>query len=152
MPLVAVLLGGALLVLLLIGVLLSGGGQPDARGVPVGLATRGVDAVRDGDTLSLVVSGSDSDGVRVAVCPGLVPGPSDAAGITERVRVSGCLDAAPAGGADPESWTVRLGGLDPDQAGTFDSAERWLVIVVDPSRSDDARLAGAWIPGGPLLP
>lgn len=136
----------------MIGVLLSGGGQPDGRGVPGGLAARAVDATRADGGLTLELSGSSGDGVTVVVCPGLVPGPSDAAGITERVRVSGCLDAAPAGGASPQSWTVGLGDLDPDHAAAFDSAERWLVIVEDPSRSDDARLAGAWIPGGPILP
>lgn len=136
----------------MIGILLSGGDQPDARGIPGGLAVRAVDATRADDSLTLEVAGSGGDGVSVVVCPGLVPGPSDAVGITERVRVSGCLDAVPTAGASPDSWTVGLGDLDPDHAAAFDSAERWLVIVVDPSRTDDAGLAGAWIPGGPLLP
>lgn len=81
-------------------------------------------------------------------------GPSDAAGIRERVRVSGCHSAQPDSTAGPATWMLSFDALDAERIVAFDAAERWLVVVADPDRAPDdpAALAGAWIPGGPLLP
>ncbi len=55
----------------------------------------------------------------------------------------------------PVIWTLALGDLSEAQTVTFDAAERWLVVVVDPRGGRAATsggVAGAWIAGGPLLP
>lgn len=121
--------------------------------MPAGLDDTTVEAVRDDRLVTLQVAGSRDADVRVTLCPGILPGPSDAAGIRERVRVSSCVDAGRApGGADETAWIVNLGAIDDDVAIRFDAAERWLVVVIDPRRAGEPSggVAAAWIAGGPL--
>jgi hypothetical protein len=126
---------------------------PSIHDVPVGLSDVAVDVVRSDASLTISVRGR-SAGAAVQVCPGLVAGPSDAPGIRERVRVSGCIGAQPVPSTEPPSWTVAFSAIDAERFVAFDAAERWLIVVTDPDRpaDDPAALAGAWIPGGPLLP
>lgn len=128
--------------------------RPSIDDVPDGLADLAIETVRTRDAVALKLPDRLGDGTQVSICPGILPGPSDAAGIRERVRVSGCVTAARVPDPGGATWTVAFETLDPDHVVAFDAAERWLVVVIDPGRPPDdaARTAGAWIAGGPLLP
>jgi hypothetical protein len=142
-------------VLLVVGVVMAvSGSQRTLDDVPDGVAERAIEAARSEGAVSLVVSGGSNDSLEVSVCPGLVPGPSDAAGMLERVRVSGCVAAVREAEADDGAWTFAFAGLDAEQTAIFDAAERWLVVVIDPDNAleDPAGIAGSWIAGGPLVP
>ncbi|MFP5342496.1 MAG: hypothetical protein ACLGIJ_06190 [Candidatus Limnocylindria bacterium] len=142
-----------LVVLVIAAVQASGSARLSIDDVPAGLDETTVEAVRADRLVTLRVTGSRDPEVRVTLCPGILPGPSDAAGIRERIRVSGCVDAGRApDGTDATAWMVDLSAIDDDLATRFDAAERWLVVVTDPDRAGEASggVAAAWIIGGPL--
>jgi hypothetical protein len=131
-----------------------GDAEADRDDVPEGMADLAIETIRTDDALTVVVPGNQGESTQVSVCPGLLPGPSDAAGMLERIRVSGCVAAASDPSAGDDAWTLPLGSMDADAIIALDSAERWLVVVVDPGsgQDDPGAVAGAWIAGGPLLP
>jgi hypothetical protein len=144
-----------LLGLLVVGAVMAlGDAEADRDDVPEGIADVAIETIRTEDVLTVVVPGNQGESTLVSVCPGLLPGPSDAAGMLERIRVSGCVAVTPDPSAADDTWTLPFSVLDPDAVVALDAAERWLVVVVDPSvDGDDASgVAGAWIAGGPLLP
>jgi hypothetical protein len=144
-----------LLGLLVVGAVMAiGDAEADRDAVPEGIVDVAIDTTRTDDALTVVVPGDHDDQTRVAVCPGLLPGPSDAAGMLERIRVSGCVAATSDPSAGDDTWTLAFSSVDADATVALDAAERWLVVVVDPAGgADDAgAVAGAWIAGGPLLP
>lgn len=145
----------ALLALLVVGVVTAvNDSRPERDDVPVGVADLAVSSTRTGEGLTVDVPGDPSGRAQVLICPGLLPGPSDAPGMLERIRVSGCVPADRGRSSEVDTWTLGFGSLDDEQQVAFDAAERWLVVVIEPvgSASDAASVAGAWIPGGPILP
>lgn len=129
------------------------GDDTDRDAVPQGMADLAVEVTRSDEALTVVVPDDPAPSNRVAMCPGLLPGPSDAAGVLERIRVSGCVDMT----QDPATagaWTLAFDALDAERIVAFDAAERWLAVVIDLDAAPDApdRIAGAWVAGGPLLP
>jgi hypothetical protein len=131
-----------------------GGGEADRDDVPEGMVDATIETLRTDDALTIVVPGDHDDQARVSVCPGLLPGPSDVAGMLERIRVSGCVAATRDPAAGDDAWTMVFSAVDAEATVALDAAERWLVVVADPAggAGDAGALAGAWIAGGPLLP
>jgi hypothetical protein len=130
------------------------GSGADRDDPPDGMGAVDVEVTRSDTQVTVVVGGDPASATVVSVCPGLLPGPSDAAGMLERIRVSGCVPANPDPSAGEDAWTLSFASLDAEQTVDFDAAERWLVAVVDVEAApdDEGRVAGAWIEGGPLLP
>lgn len=140
--------------MLVIGAILtSRSASPSIDDVPAGLADAALEATRDELLMTIRLVREEGPDVRVSLCPGLLPGPSDAAGVRERIRGSGCLDAVRDPSGVRPTWVVDLAELDADDATRFDAAERWLVVVTTPDRGDGSPgdAAAGWVAGGPIF-
>ncbi len=140
--------------MLVIGAILtSRPSPPSIDDVPAGLADAAVEATRDELLMTIRLAREEGSDVRVSLCPGLLPGPSDAAGVRERIRGSGCLDAVRDPSGERLTWVVDLAGIDADDATRFDAAERWLVIVTTADGGDGSAgdAAARWVAGGPIF-